>query len=231
LQFPEYRPAGSRYDGVYVAVNYDYLYGLHYEDVNFGLNFNTDSSGLLSLQPATTPLSVNRFTSSKGRGSAVDIGTHVIIRRWNFRVAANGLGNHINWTGLRGETYTLSSLSQGLNFDKTSAPAPGDLRAVLPVRYSGGAGYNANKWSADSEVGRGLQGNEFHGGAEYRLGRLAFRGGGRYSRQQWNPAGGLGFNLAKGFAIDAAAFGTSTNIQQVRKVAMALSLRFDHHTE
>jgi len=120
-----------------------------------------------------------------------------------------------------------------LSFVKTSLPAPsGDLRAKLPVRYAGGGGYDANRWSVDSEVGRGLQGNEFHGGAEYRLlNRLAFRGGARYSRQQWNPAGGVGFNLTSGFGIDVAAYGTSTNIEEIRKVALALSLRFDRRTE
>ncbi len=223
----------SKRDGVYVAVNYNYLRGFHYEGVNLGVTFNTDSTGLITLQPTTVPIVVDRMTSSHGQGDAVDVGTHVIMGRWNFRASGNGIANHIDWSGLRAENYALSSLLQSLSFVKSSEPAPaGDLRVKLPVRYAGGAGYDANRWSVDSEVGRGLQGTEFHGGAEYRLlGRLAFRGGARYSRQQWNPGGGIGLNITKGFGVDVAAYGTSTNIEDLRKVALALSLRFDRRTE
>jgi len=223
---------GSKHDGLYVAVNYNYLYGLHYEHANIGINLDTDSNGLITLQPTTTPVLVDRLTSSKGRGSAVDIGTHLISGRWNFRFAANGVGNRIDWTGLRAERYSLSSLLEGLHFDNTSTPAPtGAVRVELPVRYSCGGGYNADKWAIDSEMSRGLQGNEFHGGGEYRLGHLALRGGSRYSREQWNPVGGLGFNLTKNFGVDVAAFSTATNIERVRKVAMAVSLRFNRAAE
>jgi hypothetical protein len=224
----------SKRDGVYVAVNYNYLRGFHYEGVNLGVTFNTDSAGLLTLRPATVPIVVDRLTSSHGQGDAVDVGTHVIMGRWNFRGSANGIANHIDWSGLRAENYTLSSLLQSLSFVKTSEPAPaGDLQVKLPIRYAGGAGYDANRWSVDSELGRGLQGIEFHGGVEYRLlaSHVAFRGGARYSRQQWNPGGGIGFNLIKGFGIDVAAYGTSTNIEELRKVALAMSLRFDRRTE
>jgi len=225
--------SSSKRDGVYVAVNYDYLRGFRYEGVNLGVTFNTDSTGLLTVQPTTVPIVINRTTSSHGQGDAVDVGTYMITGRWHFRASANGIGNHINWSGLRAESYTLGSLLQSLSFVKTSLPAPnGDLRVKLPVRYAGGGGFDANRWSVDSEAGRGLQGNEFHGGAEYRLrSRLAFRGGARYSRQQWNPGGGVGFNLTSGFGIDVAAYGTSTNIEEIRKVALALSLRFDRRTE
>jgi len=223
---------GSKHDGLYVAVNYNYLYGLQYEHANIGINLDTDSNGLITLQPTTTPVLVDRLTSSKGRGSAVDVGTHLISGRWNFRLAANGVGNRIDWTGLRAERYSLSSLLEGLHFDNTSAPAPtGAARVELPVRYSCGGGYNADKWAIDSEMSRGLQGNEFHGGGEYRLGHLALRGGSRYSREQWNPVGGLGFNLTKNFGVDVAAFSTATNIERVRKVAMAVSLRFNRAAE
>jgi hypothetical protein len=224
----------SKRDGVYVAVNYNYLRGIHYESVNLGVTFNTDSTGLITLQPTTVPIVVDRLTSSHGQGDAVDIGTHVIMGHWNFRGSANGIANHIDWSGLRAENYTLSSLLQSLSFVKTSAPAPaGDLRVTLPVRYAGGAGYDASRWSVDSEIGRGLQGNEFRGGAEYRLlaGHVAFRGGTRYSRQQWNPGGGIGFNITRSFGVDVAAYGTSTNIEELRKVALAMSLRFDRRTE
>jgi hypothetical protein len=233
FSMPGQSSSRSKRDGIYTAVNYNYLRGFHYEGINLGVNFNTDATGLLTLQPTTVPIVVNRMSSSHGHGDAVDVGTQVISGRWNFRASANGIGNHINWSGLRAESYTLGSLLQSLSFIKASEPAPtGEIRVKLPVRYAGGAGYNANRWSVDSEIGRGLQGKEFHGGAEYRLlSRLAFRGGARYSRQQWNPAGGIGFNVTSRFGVDVAAYGTSTNIEQVRKVALALSLRFDRRVE
>jgi hypothetical protein len=233
FSMPGQAASGSKRDGVYVAVNYDYLRGFHYEGINLGVTFNTDSAGLLTIQPTTVPILVTRTTSSHGQGDAVDLGSYVIKGRWHFRGSVNGIGNHIDWSSQRAESYTLSSLSQSLSFVKTSLPAPsGNLRVTLPVRYAGGGGYDANRWSVDSEVGRDLQGNEFHGGAEYRpFSHLAFRGGARYSRQQWNPGGGIGLNVTKGFGIDLAAYGTSTNIEEIRKVALALSLRFNRRTE
>jgi hypothetical protein len=76
------------------------------------------------------------------------------------------------------------------------------------------------------EASRNLQGKEFHGGAEYRLGLIELRGGGRYSRSMWTPSGGIGVNLLPGFGVDVAAFGTSTNIERHRKASLAVSLRF-----
>jgi hypothetical protein len=76
------------------------------------------------------------------------------------------------------------------------------------------------------EASRTLQGKEFRGGGEYRLGFIELRGGGRYSRSIWNPAGGVGVNLLPGFGVDVAWFGTSTNIEDQRKASMAVSLRF-----
>jgi hypothetical protein len=59
------------------------------------------------------------------------------------------------------------------------------------------------------------------------FGPIELRGGRRYSREQWHPAGGIGFNLSEGFSIDVAAFTTSTNIEKQRNPALAASLRFN----
>jgi hypothetical protein len=58
------------------------------------------------------------------------------------------------------------------------------------------------------------------------LNRIELRGGARYSRERWEPSGGIGFNLTSGFGIDVAAFGTSANAERERRLALAVSLRF-----
>ena len=65
------------------------------------------------------------------------------------------------------------------------------------------------------------------GGVEYRLGRVELRGGGRYTRDRWHPSGGAGFNLSPGWSVDVGAFGTSTNIERTRRLALAVSLRMN----
>ena len=98
-------------------------------------------------------------------------------------------------------------------------------RVELPVSYTGSLGYQAERWSFESEVSHGYQGRNFHGGLEYRMGAIELRGGGRYARNRWHPSGGAGFNVTPRFGIDVAAFGTSANVEGRRDVAVAVSLR------
>ena len=62
-------------------------------------------------------------------------------------------------------------------------------------------------------------------GGEYRLAIFEFRGGTHYKNKDWQPTGGVGVNIASHFGIDAAIYGTATNIERKRKAALALSLR------
>ena len=48
---------GSEGEGVYVAANYNYLHGIHYDNGDLTLQLDTDSSGLLIVTPSSVPLS------------------------------------------------------------------------------------------------------------------------------------------------------------------------------
>jgi hypothetical protein len=217
----------STRDGLYVAVDYNYLYGVHYDVANVTARFDTDAQGLLIVQPTTIPMAAQHQYATKGRGDAVDIGAKVIRNRIEVRATVAGIGNRIDWQNFRAKQYSISSLVQSFKFVEQDIPAPtGTLRVTLPKRYSGGVTYNMDKWSAFGGYTRGLNGNEGHGGYEYHLKMLDLRGGAHYVRGLWQPAGGVGLNLTKHFGVDFATFGTATNIQNVRKATMAVSLRF-----
>ena len=86
---------------------------------------------------------------------------------------------------------------------------------------------HADGWSALADYSYGFQDNNFHGGLEYRIGQVELRGGGRLTRDTWHPSGGVGFDLSPGWSIDAGVFGTSTNIERRRRIALAVSLRLN----
>ena len=219
--------SGASRDGIHVAANYHYLHGIHYDTADLQLQFDTDSQGLVTLAPTTTPVIVNRTMSDKGRGFAIDLGTAVVVGPWNFGVGIDGIGNRINWNELGSREYTLQSVTNGGSFVTTEVPSPTTERRVsLPRRYTGHGGYRTDRWSAMMEMSRGLdQKTSFGGGAEYTFGPIVLRGGTRYSRDLWHGATGVGLNITKGIGIDAAAFQTSANIEQDRKMSFALSLR------
>ena len=224
---------GNNRQGIYVAASYHYLHGVHYDNADLDLQFDTDSSGLVTLTPSTTPVVVDRTTSKAGRGFAIDLATTIAVGHWDFGVGVDGIGNRIDWRDRTSRRYELQSLTSGGDFTTTPLPAPtGDLRVTLPVRYSGHTAYHSGHWSAVAEAGRGLD-ERFNlgGGAEYKLGPLVVRGGSRYSRKLWHGSTGIGFNITRGLGIDAAAFQTSTNLEQTRRISFALSLRLTRTEE
>jgi hypothetical protein len=215
-------------EGIYLAANYNYLRGFHYDSGDMQVRFDTDGSGLLTLAPTTTPVAIDRTTGKSGSGFAIDLAMAVVKERWDASFGIDGVGNRINWTDLSGHRYVLNSLFNGGDFITTTFQVPETTRRVtLPVRYSGSGGYHTSRWSAATEVGRGLQGFRFNAGGEYVLGRLAFRGGGRLSRDLWHPAAGIGFNLTRKLGVDVAAFTTRTNIENDPRVSFAVSLRIN----
>ena len=217
---------GSTRDGLYISANYNYLRGFHYDKADLNVRFDTDGGGLLTLAPTTTPVIATHEWSEKGHGFSLDLGTEVVIDRWDLRFSMSGIANRIEWESLDAEQYVLNSLLQNLDFTQRPIVAPIGIRRIeLPVQYSAGGTYNADRWTVDSELMHGLQKTEFRGGAEYRLFVLEFRGGGRYVRDQWQPAGGVGLNITRRFGVDFAMFSTATNIEKARKATMALSLR------
>ena len=226
IPVPVFSKSGSGRNGLYLAANYNYLYGLHYDTVDLTARFDTDAAGLVTLAPATVPLAVNREMSTTGRGFAIDLASGVVIDRWAFGVAANGVGNRIEWDNMRAETLVLTSLVDSLDFVRTDQPPLAAKRRVeLPIRYSTSGAYDSDRWSAKLELAHGLQDYEFHGGAEYHLAMLDVRGGGRYSRDLFHPSAGIGLNLSERIGIDVAAFTTATNIERERKASFAVSLR------
>jgi hypothetical protein len=223
-----FAPTGER-EGIYIAANYNYLYGLHYDTAATQLRFDTDATGLITLSPTTTPVIVNRTTSSSGKGFAIDAAVAVVQERWDASFGVDGIGNRIDWEELGGRRYVLNSLFNGGDFVSTGVAVASTTRVTLPVRYSGSGGYHTTRWSAATEMGRSLQGFGFNAGGEYKVGPLAFRGGTRYSRDLWHGATGIGLNLTKGFGVDVAAFQTSTNIENERRISVALSLRINRN--
>ena len=228
LPFPGRSSVGLGRDGVYIAVNYNYLYGFHYDDLSMDVRFDTDALGLVALAPATVPLAIDRLTADRGRGFALDFGAAVVVDRWDFGFGATGVANRIEWEDVQRESFLLTSLFDGGDFIETPpVPLGEDRRVELPVNYTGNVAYHEAEWSAYAEYAHGFQDNNFHGGLEYRFGRVELRGGGRFSRDRWHASGGAGFNVSPGWSVDVAAFGTSTNIERKRHMALAVSLRLN----
>jgi hypothetical protein len=220
--------AKSRRDGIYIGINFNYLHGFQYLDSAVSAQLDTDSDGLLTAMPATTPLVIDYYNSSSGNGFALDFGVSAVVNRWEFGFGANGVANRINWHNLRLRNYTLQSLYDGGDFIEQELPAnPSNLTVELPVRYIGNAGYHHPTYSIIAEAAHGFQGSSYHGGFEYRISLIEFRGGIRYSREKWHPAGGIGFNFGK-VSFDIAAFGTTANLESRMLPSLAMSIRINH---
>ncbi len=228
LPLPGRSSVGSGRDGVYIAVNYNYLYGFRYDDISMDVRFDTDANGLVTVAPTTVPVAIDRLTANRGRGFALDFGAAVVVDRWDFGFGASGVANRIDWEDVQRESFVLTSLFDGGDFIETPlGPLGEDRRVELPVNYTGNVAYHEDEWSAYAEYAHGFQDNNFHGGLEYRLARVELRGGGRFARDRWFASGGVGFDLSPGWSVDVAAFGTSTNIERKRHTAIAVSLRLN----
>lgn len=220
---------GSEREGLYVAANYNYLHGFRYEDIDFRLRMDTDRVGLLTVNPLLPPpLFISRTNAESGTGMAIDMGVGAVVNNWELGFGANGLGNRINWTDVQRTTYFHANLLQGSGDLIEGVPVPvGDVRVELPIDYRANVGYDVERWAAVAEFGRGYQGKSFHGGGEYRLGAVDVRGGAVYSRELWNPAGGVGFNMSPRTSLDVALYSNSANVERKRNPAIAVSLRFN----
>jgi len=194
--------------------------------MDLDVRFDTDASGLVTLLPTTVPVTLDRVSSHKGRGFAVDLGAVLVSGPWDVRFSANGVGNRINWENLHAQRTMLNSLFSGGNFVDAALPAPSGKRKItLPVGYVSGVSYNMDKWTVAGELSHGVEQTEVHSGVEYRLGVIELRGGGRYAQELWHPAAGVGLNVLPKVGVDIAAFTTATNIQRERRATFALSLR------
>ena len=227
------RTAAGR-DGVYVAVHYNQLFGIRYEDLHTDFGLALDSAAL-SAEPAAVPLgTIQRATSRRGRGFALDAGVAFVIDKWNFGFGATGLMNRINWKGVTRGSLALYEENLFSGFDegvleglRSPAEVVGDRRVTTPVRYNYDMAYHEETWAALVNYQRGFLGNYVNAGVEYRFPWLDVRGSGRFRRDRWHPAGGVGFELRPGWHLDLAAFGTSLNPERKRRLAMAISLRME----
>jgi hypothetical protein len=219
---------GTDREGLYVAANYNYLHGFRYEDIDFRLRMDTDGAGLLTVNPLLPPpLFVTRTNAESGVGMAIDVGVGAVVNNWELGFGANGLGNRIEWTDVERTTYFHSNLVSGDGDLTEGVPVPvGDVRVELPIDYRANLGYDVERWAAVAEFGRGYQGTSFHGGGELRFGPIDLRGGAVYSRELWNPAGGVGFNMSDTASLDVAVYSNSANVERKRNPAIAVSLRF-----
>src|SRR5262249_26262143 len=139
----------------------------------------------------------------------------------------NGASNHLDWTGVKRTTYTLTSVVTGARFAQSATFDAPDAEVILPVDVRGNVSYDAGTWSATAEAGHGFGGGSFHGGLERRVGDFEVRGGMRYSFSTWNPSAGVGVDLNRKVSLDVAVFGTTTNIERKRQAAIAASIRIN----
>ena len=195
--FPVGVGAGSDREGIYLAANVNYLHGFRYFDVDSTLRMDTDSVGLLTVNPfLPPPLFIARTSADSGTGMAIDLGVGTVIGNWELGFGANGVGNYIDWTDAERATYFHANLLQGDgDLIETPAVPVGEVRVELPIDYRANVGYDVGRWAGVAEFGRGLQGKSFHGGGELRFGTIDLRGGAVFSREMWNPAGGVGLNI------------------------------------
>ena len=241
-------------DGLYLAVDYHYLYGIRHDDITFDLRFDTEpvgnplifpNPGFVTLAPTTTPLQFDRFASTSGRGFAIDVAVTGVSDRWEAGVDISGIANRITWKDFYGERVVLPSLTQalqgGFSFITTPLLTPpsqfparegrtcvgGECEIKLPVNYGGNLAYSGPVWGAAGQLTRGFQGTSFRAGLERRFGIIELRGGTWFSRDRWHPTGGIGLNVLGAVSFDVAVFSTSTNVELARKLALAVSLRIN----
>jgi hypothetical protein len=221
--------SGGDRDGIYAAVDFNYLHGFRYEAADANLRLDTDSAGLLTINPAVpSPLAILRTTAESGRGFAMDFGIAAVINGFEVGFGVNGIANRINWSDAEQTTYALGNLFLGQDDFLEIGPSPaGDVRVELPRDYHVNGGYHAESWSVMSEYAHGFQGDSLRGGAEYRAGAVELRGGGVYSRERWNPTGGVGLNLSPRVGLDVALYSTTANAARERRPAVAVSLRIN----
>ena len=229
------RPTTGR-DGIYVAMNTHYLHGFALENVGASYRLEADSARVFDSadqDPVSVGL-IERLTSRRGHGFAVDAGVAFAIGRWDFGVGATGLMNRIIWTNVRRGALSVfnENLYDGFGEGAATtllkpAEAVGSRRVVLPSSYTADVSYHRRTWTALTNYKRGFLGHYAHAGVEYRLPSLELRAGGRFSGDRWHPAGGVGFELSPGWHLDVGAFGTSLNPERKRTLALALSLRME----
>ena len=217
---------GAGRDGLYLAANFNYLRGFEYSNDALIVNLTTGPTGLVT---NNSNIAVVHQDADKGTGYAIDVGAGIVADRLQIGVAANGIDNHIIWTGVTQTGYALGNLQSGnSDFLQSTKIALPDARVELPVDFRTNVTYTGDYWTGIVEAGHGFGGASFRAGWEQRLRVIEVRGGLRYTFSMWNPTAGIGLNLSRAVGLDVAVFGTATNIERKRQTAIAASIRINH---
>jgi len=213
--------AGDR-DGVYLAYNFHFLKGFKYYQPDLVVQFDTNAAG--NLTSSATPFRLVSVEAGSGTGIASDVGIQIVRGSVQGGVGINGIGNRINWSDFTQASYTLPSLTAGFDFTKTPGTAPFQkLRVTLPVVKTANVGFEGAGWGLTATATDGYNGTTLAGGVERHVGSFWLRGGGRRSRDHWDPT--FGFGIGTNVALDVALFGTHANFQDERQWALAASVR------
>jgi hypothetical protein len=240
-RFELWAPRSDR-DGLYIAYNYSYIRGFHYDDVSMVLRLDTGPDGLLTVpNPALPPpISVLRLSSDEGRGYSMDVGASAVVNRFEFGFGVNRIANRIKWNDVEAVGYTLGDILTGDgDFTETSSVVLGELTVKQPVEYVTSLGYHGDHWRIAAEAGRRVSDFELdegrlpngwlHAGVEYRFTIFEPRAGTYYSRDRWYPTFGLGLNFGK-FGFDSALYWNDANVERLEHPSLAFSLRIGSRT-
>jgi hypothetical protein len=231
-------------DGVYVAYNYHILRGFRYLDESLAIRVDTNAAGQYTYPiqtPPINPIFITATQASRGTGHASDIGVVVVRNFFEVGFGINGIGNGIDWEGFTQKVIAMDTSLTSLG-DITSTSVPTTLTTVtvkMPIVISESLAFQAGGWgfmgslaqkkapsSSAGVIGMGYDEKSFHGGVERKVGPFWLRGGGRYSRDKWDPT--YGFGIGNKIALDFGFYGTHANLEGKRQTTMAMSIRFNH---
>ena len=219
-------PRSDVRSGAYLGANVHYLHGLWLDDFDVRMQLTTDENGLIEPNASLEAVTIDRLSSSSGRGVAVDLGAAAVIGPWQVGVGANGIANRIRWRKLEGERLVRPSVIGGGSYLEEPLQVGGERELRLPIDYVADVSYHAPTWSALAEYGHGFLGSRIHAGLERRFRWVEVRGGLRFIRETWHPSIGMGFNTGRNLGVDVALFTLASSLEQHRQAALAISLRF-----
>jgi hypothetical protein len=242
------KSSASPRDGVYVAYNYHIIRGFRYLDATSHVQVDTDATGKLitpSVIPSPGLAVVTSLQAKKGTGHASDIGVVIVRNFFEVGFGINGIGNRVDWTDFEPTQYALGALFNGSGVDVDFGKVAGytnpitALQVTVPIVISESLAFQAKGWgfmgalaqkkagsSSAGVVALGYDEKSFHGGVERKVGPFWLRGGGRYSRDKWDPT--YGFGIGNKIALDFGFYGTHANLEGKRQTTMAVSVRFNH---
>ena len=230
-------------DGVYVAYNYHILRGFRYLDATNVVIVDTNAAGQLAPPSVANPVVIMSTQGKKGTGRSSDMGFVVVKNFFEVGFGINGIGNRMTWTDFEQQQFQMSALyNGGVEIDFTEVPVTTtltELEVKMPIVISESLAFRAAGWgfmgslaqkkagsSSPGVVAMGYDEKSFHGGIERQFGPLWLRGGGRYSRDKWDPT--YGFGIGNKVALDVGFYGTHANLEGKRQTTMAISVRFNH---